>query len=75
MTTTKEQDRNLRDAAKELFGYRSCMHCMHFIRDIFSEHNGCKAFPEKISDEIFWGRNLHKEPYHGDHGVLFESPD
>jgi hypothetical protein len=73
MATTKEQDRNLRDVAEELFGYSPCLHCKRFIRDVMAEDH-CPAFPDKIPDEIFMGRNLHKEPYPGDHGILFQ-PD
>lgn len=75
MTMTKEQDKNLRDAAEELFGYSPCLHCTNFIDDVLAENNHCKAFPNRIPDEIFMGRNLHKEPYPGDNGVLFDSSD
>lgn len=75
MATTKEQDRNLRDAAEELFGYSPCMHCKRFIRDVFADLNNCDAFPGGIPDEIFWGKNLHKEAYPGDHGIRFDPED
>lgn len=75
MAVTKEQDRNLRDVAEDLFGYSPCMHCKNFILDVNAENNYCKAFPDRIPDEIFFGENLHKEPYPGDHGILFDSSD
>lgn len=71
---TKEQDRHLRDVAEELFGYSPCMHCKNFVPDVINVH--CKAFPENnIPNEIFSGKNLHKEPYPGDHGIRFEFLD
>jgi hypothetical protein len=32
----------------------------------------CTAFPEGIPDDIAYGRNSHKKPYEGDHGIQFE---
>lgn len=32
----------------------------------------CRAFSEKIPDEIWSGKNKHTEPYPGDHGIRFE---
>jgi hypothetical protein len=72
MTTTAEQDRNLLEAAEGLLGYYCpCMRCQHYNE----KGNNCSAFPGKIPDEIFFGENLHKAPYPGDHGILFESLD
>ncbi len=73
MTTTKEQDKNLLEASEELFGcYCPCMRCKHYIKEPGSVY--CKAFPngDGIPEEIFFGENLHKEPYPGDHGIQFE---
>jgi len=32
----------------------------------------CKAFPKGIPDTIWIGKNNHKKPYKGDHGIQFE---
>lgn len=74
MATTKEQDRNLREVSEELFGYSPCFHCTRFIQDVTAEDH-CSAFPEKIPDEIFMGKNLHKDPYPGDHGIVFKAEE
>jgi hypothetical protein len=81
MELTKEQDQNLTAIAEELFGYSPCMHCKHYFDDEdedserFDEPPACEAFPEEIPDEIFFGHNLHREPYLGDHGIIFEQAD
>ena len=78
---TKEQDRNLLKVAEEFFDYSPCLHCKHYFDDDdedserFNEPSACDAFPEGIPEEIFFGRNLHKEPYPGDHGITFEQAD
>lgn len=74
MTTTKEQDKNILEAAEELFGYSPCMHCRRHKWEN-EKGNYCEAFPEGMPNEIFWGKNLHKEPYPGDRGILFDSAD
>jgi hypothetical protein len=81
MKLTREQDRNLLEASEEFFGYSPCMHCRHYFDDEdedserFNEPSACDAFPDGIPEEIFFGRNLHKEPYHGDHGITFTDID
>jgi len=34
--------------------------------------NVCTAFPDGIPDEIWLGKNDHKKPYDGDHGIQYE---
>lgn len=66
--------RNELDIAEELFGYSPCMHCRRHKWDN-EKGNFCEAFPGGMPHEIFWGANLHKNPYPGDHGILFDSSD
>lgn len=44
-----------------------CHTCRH-RRGVFT----CKAFPQRIPDEILIGEVSHTEPYPGDNGVVFE---
>lgn len=37
-----------------------------------TERNVCKAFTEKIPDEIAYGKNLHLKPVPGDRGIQYE---
>lgn len=64
-----EQEKNLRAAAEEVFGYCPCLHCRHY-----EGGRKCKAFDE-IPMEIYIGRDLHREEYEGDHGIQFEEGD
>ena len=46
-----------------------CMGCTHV--DILNVRK-CAAFDEDIPLEIWEGKNDHRQPYPGDHGILFE---
>lgn len=46
MTTTREEENNLRAVAEELFGYSPCLHCTLFdliVED--SDEVKCEVFP------------------------------
>jgi hypothetical protein len=49
--------------------YVSCDVCKHLVGIT------CKAFPEKIPDEIFMDEIAHIDPYPGDNGIQFEFKD
>ncbi len=44
-----------------------CKWCIHYTGG-----RACKAFPEKIPDELWSGENLHYEPVDGDNGFRFK---
>ena len=52
-----------------------CNKCKHYKGLVDGWKMVCDAFPDGIPEEIFFGRNLHKEPYHGDHGITFTDID
>ena len=55
MSTTQEQENNLRDVAEELFGFSPCLHCTLFdLTDEDSDEVKCEVFPDGIPDEIFF---------------------
>jgi hypothetical protein len=47
-----------------------CCWCVHYLPEI--RDRICKAFPDGIPMEIWMGENDHKQPYKGDHGIMFE---
>lgn len=54
------------DAIREI----PCLHCRHIV-----QYPLCKAFTHKargIPMEIRLGKNDHRHPYPGDHGIQFE---
>ncbi len=46
-----------------------CYDCLHFRS---AEAGRCAAFPDQIPGKIWSGKSLHREPFPGDHGILFE---
>ena len=49
-----------------------CFHCHFLLRVVDSEVLCCEAFSSGIPNEILQGEHDHREPYSGDHGILFE---
>lgn len=46
-----------------------CTFCRNWLTD--GDYT-CKAFPEKIPEEIWLGENDHRKPFEGDNGIQFE---
>jgi len=57
------------EAEKKYIDSPTCDLCKHLRKP--SLHT-CDAFPDGIPDEIWEGKNDHKKPYPGDHGIEFE---
>ena len=49
-----------------------CAFCKHEYQGLPSHVHCCDAFPDGIPDDIWLGKNNHRQPYPGDHGILFE---
>lgn len=58
-----------------------CSRCMHLKLKPSSEFTEghptgrCKAFPDGIPREIWFGWNQHTSPFEGEYGVQFEPAD
>ena len=53
---------------------RQCEHYrgVHNDGDETTERVYCKAFPDRIPDEIAYGENPHTAPYPGDNGIQYQ---
>lgn len=64
------------DKSFEIPFYSSvCSLCKHYRSNEGEGGRTCAAFPkaDSIPLEIWTGKNNHREPYPGDHGIQFES--
>ena len=50
-----------------------CMDCKNYIGRNNEDKDICKAFPDGIPDNVFWGDINHKTHIDGDNGYKFES--
>jgi hypothetical protein len=47
-----------------------CIYCKHYTGAY-----QCKAFPQRIPDQIIESKVKHNKPYNGDNGIHFEEKD
>ena len=52
---------------KDDFYFPICNDCKHKLKDLT-----CRAFPNRIPDEILEGKTDHHFEYPGDNGIQFE---
>ncbi len=52
-----------------------CIYCSNYLKIINNFIPTCKAFPEGIPEQIFWGTVDHTKPYPGDNGIRFEKKE
>lgn len=45
----------------------NCLWCEHYQGE-----RKCLAFPEQIPNDLWQGRNLHRQPVDGDQGYLYK---
>jgi hypothetical protein len=50
-------------------GYIHCWFCRHYRND---RPATCSAFPKGIPEQIWQGRDEHRQPVEGDRGIQFE---
>ncbi|MDZ4813989.1 MAG: hypothetical protein SGI99_15460 [Pseudomonadota bacterium] len=50
----------------------ACASCAHFRSQLLSGVALCAAFPKRIPAEVMAGRNLHRKPIAGDHGIQWQ---
>ena len=46
-----------------------CYRCKHFLG---SNSGKCEAFPGQVPEQIWSGKNLHRDPFPNDRGFRFE---
>lgn len=61
-------------SGKGKLNFPSCNKCKNYHRNL-SGNVSCKAFPERIPDDILSNKHDHHTPYPGDNGILFEAVD
>ncbi len=55
----------------KLIALNSCISCVYFNYEDRTS-NSCKAFPKGIPNEIFLGKNDHKDKFAGDGGIVYK---
>lgn len=55
--------------------FSRCLDCKNYIGKNEDGKYICKAFPDGISDDVFWNKIDHRENIDGDNGIIFEDLD
>ncbi len=55
--------------------FPQCTDCNNFIGENSDGKYICSAFPNGISNDVFWGRISHTEKIDGDNGITFSPID